>query len=299
MTRQPTRDPLVPLARALGACARAVPRAWSDAAGRLLGWGWYRLVPVRRAVARRQVAEALAVGWPEAERVVRGMYRHLGRSFVELFLMAGRPARLDAAGIPVEVEGRAHLDAALAEGRGVIVLSGHLGNFELLVRLGGALDAPAWVVTNAFRSRVAERLWRALRSGGPGLLPASGSGRAVLRALDRGEIVAFVLDQNVPPRGAVFVPFFGRLAATSPGLAKVALRSGAPIVPIFASRTAAGHRLVVEPPIRPVATGDRDADVRMLTARCAAVVEAAIRGRPEQWLWIHRRWKTRPEGGGT
>lgn len=295
MTRQ-VSDPLVPLARALGACGRAIPSAWSDVAGRLLGWGWYRLVPIRRAVARRQVADALAVDAPEAEQVVRGMYRHLGRSFVELFLMAGRPARLDTAGLPVEVEGRAHLEAALAEGRGVLVLSGHLGNFELLVRLGGALDRPTWVVTNAFRSRLAERLWRALRAGGPGLLPASGSGRAVLRALGRGEVVAFVLDQNVPPRGAVFVPFFGRLAATSPGLAKVALRSGAPIVPVFAERVEGGHRLVVEPPIRAAGTGDRSGDVERVTARCVGVVEAAIRRAPEQWLWIHRRWKTRPGG---
>lgn len=262
--------------------AALLPTRWVDGLGRALGWGWYRVVPIRRAVARENVRRALP--GVAVEPVVRGMYRHLGRSFVELLRSARRP-------LPVRVEGRGYLDAALADGRGVLVLTAHLGNWEVLVRAGTLADRPVSVVTKRLRSGWAEAAWRALRRGGPTLLPAGASARAVVAALGRGEIVGYVLDQHDPAPRAVVAPFFGRPAATSADLVRLARATGAAVVPVFTRRVGGEHVVRVEPPVELAWSEDKRADVEAGTRRCLAVVEAAIAAQPDQWLWIHRRWK--------
>lgn len=262
--------------------AALLPARWVDAVGRALGWVWYRVVPIRRAVARENVRRALP--GVAVEPVVRGMYRHLGRSFVELLRAARRP-------LPVRVEGRGRLDAALADGRGVLVLTAHLGNWEVLVRAGTLADRPVSVVTKRLRSGWAEAAWRALRRGGPTLLPAGASARAVVAALGRGEIVGYVLDQHDPASRAVVAPFFGRPAATSADLVRLARATGAAVVPVFTRRVGGEHVVQIGPPVELVWSEDKRADVEAGTRRCLAVVEAAIAAQPDQWLWIHRRWK--------
>ncbi len=249
--------------------------------GVALGWAWYRLVPIRRRVARDNLARALPeLSAVERERIVAEMYRHLGLSFVELLRFGGRdPARL-ADGLLVE--GRDHLDAALGRGRGVLVVTAHLGNWELLVRAGTLCDAPVSVVTKSLRSPIAQRLWRRLRSGGPTLLPDRGSARRIVAALRRNEVVGYVLDQHAP-RG-VQVPFFGRDASTYDGLARLAAATGAAVIPVFTWRTQTGHTVQIEPPVEV-------GEVVETTRRCTERIEAAVRAHPEQWLWIHRRWK--------
>ncbi len=268
--------------RLFGGVARAVPRSWADRVGAFLGWGWYRLVPIRRRVARQNLEQA----FPELdvkarERIVAGMYRHLGLCLVELLRFGARdPGQLAAS---LHVEGRAHLEAALAEGRGVLVLTAHLGNWEVLVRAGTLCGAPLSVVTKSMRSPVAQAAWRALRRGGPELLPDRDSARRIVAALKRNEVVGYVLDQHAP-RG-LRVPFFGRPAQTHDALARLAKATGAVVLPVFTWRSPEGHRVRIE---TPVALG---ADPTESTRRYVARVEAAIRARPEQWLWIHRRWK--------
>lgn len=281
--------------RAVGALARCVPARWAADLGGVLGWIWYRLAPVRRGVARENVERALGPTFDAAQReaVVRGMYRHLGRAFVELVRGAGRPPAVLAA--ELDVRGRAHLEAALREGRGALVLTAHLGNWEVLVRAGAALGVPVSIVTRRFRAGWAERAWRRLRRGGARLIVAEGGARAVLAALEAGEIVGYVLDQHMPPRRAVWVPFFGHPAATSPDLARLARLTGAAVVPLFTWRRADGRHVVEILPAVPMPrTADAAADVLEGTRRCAAIVEAAVRAHPEQWLWIHRRWKPPP-----
>ncbi len=242
-------------------------------------------MPIRRRVARRNLAAALPdLSEPERERIVAGMYRHLGASFVELLRFGGQdPADL---GSGLRVEGRAHLEAALAQGRGVLVLAAHLGNWELLVRAGTLCGTPVSVVTKSLHSNVAQRAWRALRDGGPTLLPARDSARSIVAALQRNEVVGFVLDQHQP--GGVQVPFFGRPAATSQGLARLARLTGAPVVPVFSWREAGAHGVRIEPPVPWPESGD----LTEATGRYTARIEVAVRRHPEQWLWIHRRWKT-------
>lgn len=288
------------VAVALGAarCLRVLPEAWAARFGRALGWAWYRLVPVRRGVARANVRRALGaeLGERDREALVAEMYAHLGQSFVEFL----RGSREDARGVGarLRIEGREHLEAALADRRGVLVLAAHLGNWELLVRGGGtAFGRPVSVVTKRLSAGPAEAAWRALRRGGVGLLAAAGSARAVLAALARNEIVVYVLDQSAPSPRAVFVPFFGHSAATSPDLARLARISGAPVLPVFTWREGDRHRVEVRRPVPLPETADRRAGEREATARFTAEIEDAIRRAPAQWLWIHRRWKRAPPSG--
>ncbi|MEZ4431287.1 MAG: lysophospholipid acyltransferase family protein [bacterium] len=273
--------------------AAALPAGAADALGRALGWVWYRVVPIRRGVARANVAAALGTGPAETEVVVAGMYRHLGRAFVELLRFTRRRPS-------VRVEGREHLDAALAAGRGALVLTAHLGNWELLVQAGMWVDRPVSVVTKRLRAGWAEAAWRALRRGGPALFPAGASARLVVAALGRGEVVGYVLDQHSPEKQAVRAPFFGRMAATSGDLVRLARLTGAAVVPVFIWRAGGEHVIRVGPAVALAWSADKRADVEVGTRRCLAVVEAAIAARPEQWLWIHRRWKgaAADAGGG-
>lgn len=266
---------------------RALPSGGADRLGAALGWLWYRVVPIRRSVARENVGRALSVDDPGREAIVRAMYLHLGRSFVELLRFGGRSLAPEM----LQVEGRDHLEAAIGNGRGALILTAHLGNWELLVRSATLADRPGLVVTKTFRAGWAEAVWRALRRGGPELVTAGGSARRIVHALRDGALVGYVLDQHDPGRRAVRLPFFGRDAATSPDLVRLARLSGAAIVPVFTWREGRGHVIRIEPPVELADLNDEPDWVEQGTARCLARVEAAIAAQPEQWLWIHRRWK--------
>lgn len=258
-----------------------LPPRWVDGIGSGVGWIWHTCIPIRRRIARANLQRALGTNDRATRCLVRQAYCHFGRSLAEAMRAAGgRPP-------PIDLHGEAHLRAALAQGRGVLVLSAHLGNFEALVRAAGQFDVPVNVLTKRFRVEGAQRRWGALRAGGPRFLGA-GSARQVLAALARGEIVADVLDQHAPPGRAVWVPFFGRPAATLPDLVRLARQSGAPVVPVFTHRRGDRQLVSIQPALALAA--DRLAAV----AQCVAVVESAVRARPSQWLWIHRRWKPVP-----
>jgi len=281
------------LLRALVALSRPLPVSLLGKTGAALGWIWYRIVPIRRAVARRNVSRALELEASAAEVVVTGMYRHLGRSALELLA-------LDRVARAARVSGLVHLTTALGEGRGVLLLSAHLGNWEVLVRAAARAERPVFVVTKRMTGRIAERIWRDLRRGGAALLHERGTARSILRALDANGVVAFVLDQHEAGAGRCVVPFFGRPAATSTGLARLAVRSGAPILPIFTHRATDGvHEVEIGPPvILPAGAAAGEGAAACNTAHLVSIVESAVRRHPDQWLWIHRRWKVDDRAGG-
>jgi KDO2-lipid IV(A) lauroyltransferase len=186
---------------------------------------------------------------------------------------------------------------ARARGRGVLVLTAHLGNWDLLAVSEALAGADLAIVTRHQRARGVDAVWKAKRARlGVRQIGAGGarSARALLGHLRGGGVVGFVLDQHAGDAGVV-VDFLGRPASTDPGLAALALASGAPVLPVFIRRLEDGTHEVdigVEVPLAPGAT--RAARIAASTARFAAVVADAVRRTPEQWLWLHRRWKVAP-----
>ena len=214
----------------------------------------------------------------------------------ELAALLARP--LDDTLRRMRIDGLEHVRSAMDQHGRALLLTAHLGNWELLpvaCRLTGyrlsvvlrPLDAP-WLDRLATRMREQSEV---------DLIDKRAALRPVLRALAGGAMVGILLDQNAARREGVFVPFFERPASTSKSLAVLALRTSTPIVPAFIRREHAGtHRIVVGPPLPLPPPGDVGAAVVALTARCTEAIEAAIREMPEQWLWMHDRWRTRPPG---
>jgi len=195
----------------------------------------------------------------------------------------------------IRLDGLEHLRDAMASHGRALVLTAHVGNWELLAVAHRLTGYPLAVVVRPLDSpwlnALAERL---RRKSGVEVIDKRGALKPVLRALAGGRMVGILLDQNAARREAVFVPFFGRAASTSKSLALLALRTGAPVVPIFIRREAAGgHRVTILPGLQAPAPSDEGALIE-LTRRCTETIEAAIRAGPEQWLWIHDRWRTRP-----
>jgi KDO2-lipid IV(A) lauroyltransferase len=196
----------------------------------------------------------------------------------------------------VEVEGLEHLERAATPGRGVLLLTAHLGNWELLAAAHVLTGRPLSEVVRPLDQPVLDRLVARLRRRtGVEVIPKQRGLRGILDALRRGRMVGILLDQNASRAEGVFVPFFGTPASTSRGMALAALRSGAPVLPVFIRRGPDGrHRVQIQPEVlRPV-----NRDPTAFTAALTAAIEAEVRRVPEQWLWAHRRWRTRPPGEG-
>lgn len=196
----------------------------------------------------------------------------------------------------VSLEGIEHLTAAATGAGGVLLLTAHFGNWELLGLAHTLTGLPLTVVVRPLDSPVLDRLAQRLRARtGAELIAKRFALRPVLGALRRGRMVGILLDQNAARAEGVFVPFFGRPASTSRSLALLAVRTRRPIVPVFIHREPDGrHRVVIEPPLANPAANPPDAAIVELTAECARRIEATIRRWPEQWFWLHRRWRTVP-----
>jgi KDO2-lipid IV(A) lauroyltransferase len=275
--------------------AARLPPAGGARVGAALGGLAYRLLPGRRRVALANLALAFGAGLPARDRVTtaRASFQHLGMTAVECCrLFFGRPGEVLAA---VRVEGVEHVKAALAEGRGAFYLTAHFGNWELLAASHQLTGLPLSVVVRPLDNPLLEGvLARARERHGVRAIPKRVAIGGIRAALARGECVGILLDQNAGPSG-VFVPFFGQLASTSRSLALLTLRTGAPVLPAFIRRLPGGdHEVTIEPPVPLVRTGDRGRDVEVNTARFTEVIEHWVRSCPEQWFWVHRRWKTRP-----
>jgi KDO2-lipid IV(A) lauroyltransferase len=182
---------------------------------------------------------------------------------------------------------------------GVLVLSGHFGNWELLVFAHGMRGHPVHMVHRAIANPLVDRWLNDLRArAGTRMIRKSGAARDVLRALHERALLVLPIDQNSTRGLGVFVDFFGLPASTNAGMARIALRSDTPIVPAFIVREgrSARHRVHVLPIMQVERTGDPAEDVRRNTQRFTAVFEDMVRRHPDHWLWMHKRWKTRPLG---
>ena len=213
---------------------------------------------------------------------------------VELATMLARPLEVTLA--RVRIDGLEHLRAVMDTHGRALLLTAHLGNWELLPAANRVTGYPLSVVMRPLDARWLDALATRLRQKtSVDLIDKRAALRPVLRALAGRGMVGILLDQNASRREGVFVPFFGRSASTSKSLAVLAIRTGTPIVPTFIRREDTGvHRIVVRPALPLPDTGALEAAVVALTARCTEAIETAVRETPEQWLWMHNRWRTRP-----
>ena len=258
----------------------------------------YYLTPHWRRVADRNLEMALPdVSDRRRGEIVLGVYDSLGRALLSL----ARMPRLNAANIRewIDYDGFEHFEQALRGGRGVLFMTAHLGNWELSAVSHALFGHPMHVMVrtldNPFLDRLVDR-YRTLC--GNRTIRKQDFGRSLLQALRDNEAVGILIDQNVSGDDALFVDFFGIPASATDGLAKIAMRTGAPVIPGFALWNPAEQRYVLKfyPVLEMVSTGDAERDLLSNTQRCQRMLEQVIREHPEQWLWIHRRWKTRPAG---
>lgn len=231
----------------------------------------------------------------EVRRIVRGSFRHLVAIGVEVVRLRRTVARRGIGGV-VDLVDTHHMKAAMERGKGAIVVSGHLGNWEIMAAAGMGIGVYPVSVYRALDNPLLDAWIRSLRGvDGADVVEKHGAVRGLLKALRKGRLVAILVDQDARGHG-VFAPFFGAPASTIPTPAELALRTGAAIIPGFALRTGPGfrYRTWFEPALEVREDADHDAEVLRITTELNRRLEAAIRQAPEQWLWLHRRWKTRP-----
>ena len=258
-----------------------------------IGRGYARLLdralPRLRRVAYRNLAMALPEADPAA--VVDGVFRSIGRLLV---VFAKLPSiRKKNLARWLRLEGGEHFENARQAGRGVLFAAAHLGNWELSAFAHALLAEPMYIVVRPLDNPFLDRLVEGRRglSGNRPMFKREFA-RTILKALDNNQAVGILIDQNTAADEGVFIDFFGVPACASTGIAKLAAHSGAAVIPGYAlwSEEEGRYVLCFEPPIE--ITGDAARDTQILHAN----LEEIIRRYPDQWLWIHRRWKTRPPG---
>ncbi|RXS95708.1 lipid A biosynthesis acyltransferase [Silvibacterium dinghuense] len=275
-----------PLARAMGA---GVARLALRVMGRLRKTGLRNL-----ELAFPEKSEA------ERERILRELFRNLGWLMAEFCLMPRYTQK--NVGAIAHYEGLDHYLAAQAKGKGVLIVTGHLGAWELSSFYHSLMGHPMSMVIRRLDNARVDALVNGIRClHGNKVLHKDDFARGLIAAMRRGETVGILMDTNMTPPQGVFVPFFGHMACTASGLARVAQKTGAAVLPGFMLWEEREQKYVLRfgPEIELVETGDTERDALENTARCTAVIESYIRQYPSQWLWVHRRWKTRPEGEPT
>ncbi len=272
-----------------------LPDRLQQAAARGLGEILVRLPLARRRIALDNLALAFPMLDDDARRqILRTSLRYWVQTAIELAACAGRLISAEELARRVDVQGLAHLDRALAEGRGVIALTAHFGNFPWMVLALAARGYPVAAVYKEasdfapnFFGNIMQRY---------GVIPIRVVGkersaltRPILRALREGRIVLMNMDQSTP--NGLPIEFFGHPAWTAVGPVVLARRSGAPIVPMFMHHQGAGHWLAIQPPYPLSRQADKEAALREDVQRLSEVIEQAVRDAPAEWYWVHRRWK--------
>jgi len=256
-----------------------------------LAGGYARLLDVAIPRLRRAARDNLSMALPaaNASEIIDGVFRSIAR-LLETF--AKFPSiRRDNLERWIRWEGREHFEDAMRAGRGVLFATAHLGNWELSAYAHALLAAPMHVVVRPLDNPLIDALVERLRAlSGNCLIFKKDFARTILKALAANEAVGILADQNASPDSGVFVDFFGVPACAGTGFAKLAAHSGATVIPGFAIWSESERRYVLRfyPPV-PM-TGDVLRDTQAVQKR----IEDVIREHPDQWLWIHRRWKTRP-----
>ena len=275
-----------------------LPRRMARAAGTAIAAFAYHALSRLRRVGHRNLELAFPT-MPATERIriLRLEYRNLGWLLAEFCQMSTYTPAF--ASRFIRYEGLDHYLAARARGKGVLVLTGHLGAWELSSFYHSLAGYPMGMVIRRLDNPLVDRMVNRIRClHGNRVLHKDDFARGLIGAMRSGETVGILMDTNMTPPQGLFVPFFGIQACAASGLARVALKTGAAVLPGFLLWEESERRYVLHfyPEIALASTGDSEADAADNTARFTAVLEDAIRQYPSQWLWMHRRWKTRPPG---
>lgn len=275
--------------RLLEAVAGRMSLRAAQRVGAFAGLLFHALIPIRRGEVRRALEQRLGCGATAARAIARSMYRHLGVSALEFLWMGRQPLRtLEAL---VRRVGWERYEAARQRGRGVVIVTAHVGNWDLGACSQAVLGEELHVVTKSLKAGGLNAFWMQRRSRmGVVLHPASGSARALVDALRRGATVGMIIDQR--DEHGIWCPFLGADALTSTAAVTLAIRSSAPLVPAFALRDPDGsHTLRIGEPIEIDASLPVGEAILNATRCCNEALEEVVRAHPEQWLWLHRRWK--------
>jgi KDO2-lipid IV(A) lauroyltransferase len=282
------------VARPLGWLPRGLARRMAG----VLAWSVYRLHGRLRRVGQRNLELAFPeLTARERKTILCGVYRSLSRQLVEFCRMSRYTAENTRGWI--RTEGLDHYLAAKARGKGVLIVTGHLGAWELSSFYHSLMGHPMGMVIRRLDNRRLDEYVNGIRClHGNRVLHKDDFARGLLTSMRQGETVGILMDTNMTPPQGVFVNFFGKQACAASGVARVALKTGASVLPGFMVWEEAEQRYVLEfgPPLVFERTADEEADIVAATQQCTSAIERWIRRYPDQWLWIHRRWKTRPAG---
>ena len=291
------KSELLALRSLLGAIG-VLPLETSMRFGKAVGKFLAKRFPKLQKTARRNLEIAFPeITEEEKEKIIQGTFASLGRQlgFVANFRKFKHEDILDL----IEVVGKEHFDRAHTSGRGVLFFTGHFGSWEVFNLLPPAFGYTMNILVRRIDNPLVENFVDNLRTRlGCVTLDKKQSARRMFRVLENGGILGILADLNVQEREGVFVDFFGVPASTTTSIAKLALNTNAVVLPAFAvwEETKQKYVVYLEPPVEYEKTENTDEDIRLLTQKITNVVEKYVRRYPEQWLWIHKRWNTRPEG---
>ena len=279
-------------AKLVGCCVSRLPRALTLVIGGWLGTLAFWLAPQQRQLACEHLRRSLTL--PDercVEKLAKQCFQHLGKTVVEFMQLP----RFDRTQIQryVTFEGVEHVEQALAQGKGAIILTGHFGNWELLAASISATVAPLTPIVRELRSPRLNALVSHYRArAGYTTIDRDTGIRQALQCLKRNELLGIVADVDTTVSG-VFVDFFGRRAYTPYSPVAIALKTGATILPTFIIRQPDGsHRAIIESPLALERTNIKEKDLVINTQKFTKIIESYIRQYPAQWIWMHQRWKT-------
>lgn len=272
-----------------------LPVALSVFLGRRLGSVVYAIDRKRKLITMENLRRAYGSELSDAqiERITKGVFIHLATVFFE-FMRIPWMKESDLDGY-VDFVGLENIDRALRRGKGVMLFTAHIGNWELMAAALGLKGYPVQIVARTLDNPLMEEFvkWARTRSSNS-ILAKNRAMRRLIKRLSENAIVGILLDQNVAREEGVFVDFFNIPACTNRGPAMLAVATGAAVIPIFTVREGTRHKVFIMDEVEMRDTGEREADAAFNTAGCTRIIEEEIRRHPEQWFWVHRRWKTRP-----
>ncbi len=230
----------------------------------------------------------------EIIKIAKGVYRHFAIVVAEFFDLPYMTK--DNIHKWVDVEGVENFQAGIAKGKGMLSIVAHFGNWELMTIAGPMYLKPMYIVYRPLDNHVIDNIVEYVRTmQGNDMIPKGGSGKRIMELLRENNLIGILSDQNVAHYEGVFVDFFGRTACTGVGLAVMAMRSGAPVLPAFMARQKSGkYKFIIKPTIEAVCTDNYENDLVVNTQRFTKIIEEVIREYPDQYFWFHQRWKTKP-----